>query len=126
VSIYGGVAPYDLRNSTWEIETPNLVRNAFAVMDRFAPGFSSSVTATKVYTPKDIETILGMPGGNTLHGEMTIDQLFFMRPAPGYADYRSPIALLYQCGASTHPGGAVSGVPGHNAAREILRDFPRL
>jgi phytoene dehydrogenase-like protein len=126
VSIYGGVAPYDLRNSTWEIEKPNLVRNAFAVMDRFAPGFSSSVTATKVYTPKDIETILGMPGGNTLHGEMTIDQLFFMRPAPGYADYRSPIASLYQCGASTHPGGAVSGVPGHNAAREIMRDFPWL
>lgn len=126
VSLYGGVTPYELRNSTWEIEKPNLVAKAFAVMDRFAPGFSSSVTATKVYVPPDIESILGMPGGNTLHGEMTLDQLFFLRPAPGYADYRSPVRALFQCGASTHPGGAVSGVPGHNAAREILADFRRL
>jgi phytoene dehydrogenase-like protein len=57
---------------------------------------------------------------------MTLDQLFFMRPAPGYADYRSPVAGLYQCGASTHPGGAVSGVPGHNAAREVLADIRRF
>jgi phytoene dehydrogenase-like protein len=56
---------------------------------------------------------------------MTLDQLFFMRPAPGYSDYRSPVHALYQCGASTHPGGAVSGVPGHNAAREVLRDVRR-
>ena len=126
VSLYGGVTPYDLKNSTWDIERPNLVKRAFGVMDRFAPGFSSSVTATKVYVPKDIEEALEMPGGNTLHGEMTLDQLFFMRPAPGYADYRSPVAGLYQCGASTHPGGAVSGVPGHNAAREILADIRRF
>jgi phytoene dehydrogenase-like protein len=126
VSLYGGVTPYELKNSTWDIERPNLVNRAFAVMDRFAPGFSSSVTATKVYVPKDIEEVLEMPGGNSQHGDLTIDQMFFMRPAPGYADYRTPIHALYQCGASTHPGGAVSGVPGHNAAREVLADIRKF
>ncbi len=66
-----------------------------------------------------------MPGGPTLHGEMTLDQLFFLRPAPGVAGYRTPIRGLDR-GGSTHPGGAVPAVPGHNAAREILRDWPRL
>jgi phytoene dehydrogenase-like protein len=125
VSLYGGVTPYALKGATWEQERANLVKAAFDVMDRFAPGFSSSVLHAKSYLPQDIESELGMPGGNTLHGEMTLDQMFFMRPAPGYADYRSPIRALYQCGASNHPGGSVSGVPGHNAAREILRDWPR-
>ena len=126
VSLYGGVTPYELKGSTWAAERPNLIRATLAVMDRFAPGFSSSVLETKLYLPPDIESILGMPGGNTLHGEMTLDQLFFMRPAPGLSNYRSPIRGLYQCGASTHPGGAVSAVPGHNAAREILKDWRRL
>ena len=67
-----------------------------------------------------------MPGGHELHGEVALDQLFFQRPAPHYANYRSPIRGLYQCGSSTHPGGAVSAVPGHNAAREILKDYRRL
>jgi phytoene dehydrogenase-like protein len=79
-----------------------------------------------VYVPKDIEEVLEMPGGNSQHGDLTIDQMFFMRPAPGYADYRTPIHALYQCGASTHPGGAVSGVPGHNAAREVLADIRKF
>lgn len=126
VSLYGGVTPYALKNASWDDERDNLVKATLAVMDRFAPGFSASVLATKLYLPQDIEQILGMPGGNTLHGEMTLDQLFFMRPIPGYADYRSPIRALYQCGASSHPGGAVSAVPGHNAAREILKDWRRL
>jgi phytoene dehydrogenase-like protein len=126
VSLYGGVTPYELKNGRWENERDNLIKTTFAVMDRFAPGFSSSVIATKLHLPGDIEATLGMPGGNTLHGEMTLDQMFFMRPAPGYADYRSPVRGLFQCGASTHPGGAVSAVPGHNAAREILRDWRSL
>lgn len=126
VSLYGGVTPYELKNATWDQERDRFAKNVLGVMDRFAPGFSSSVLATKLYLPKDIEDVLGMPGGNTMHGEMTLDQLFFMRPAPGYSDYRSPITALYQCGASTHPGGAVSAVPGHNAAREILKDWRRL
>ena len=126
VSLYGGVAPYKLKNADWEDERENLVKNTFAVMDRFAPGFSSTVLDYKTYLPEDIERILGMPGGNTLHGNMTLDQMFMMRPVPGYADYRSPIRGLYQCGASNHPGGSVSGVPGHNSAREILKDWPKF
>lgn len=123
ITFQGGVSPYELRNSTWEIEGPRLVKNVMSVMNRFAPGFSDSVIDYKLFTPKDIEDDINMPGGNTQHGELTLDQLFFMRPVPGYADYRSPVKSLYQCGASTHPGGAVSAVPGHNAAREILSEW---
>ena len=96
------------------------------VMDEFAPGFSSSIIDMQVLLAPDIERILGMPGGHELHGEVALEQLFFMRPVPHYADYRSPVRALYQCGASTHPGGGVSGVPGHNAAREILKDWPQF
>ena len=123
VVFQGGVTPYELRNSDWDREGPQVVRNAFAVMDRFAPGFSDSVIDHKLITPKDIEADINMPGGNSQHGELTLDQIFFMRPVPRYADYRSPVKRLYQCGASTHPGGAVSAVPGQNAAREILKDW---
>ena len=65
-------------------------------------------------------------GPSGIHGELALEQLFFQRPAPHYSDYRSPVRGLYQCGSSTHPGGGVSGIPGHNAAREILRDWKRL
>ncbi|MDE0523003.1 MAG: NAD(P)/FAD-dependent oxidoreductase [Boseongicola sp.] len=123
VVIYGGVTPHELRNSDWDRERPQMVRNAFAVMDRFAPGFSKSVIDHKAITPKDIEADINMPGGNADHGELSLDQLFFMRPVPRYADYRSPVKNLYQTGASTHPGGSVSALPGHNAAREILNDW---
>ena len=123
VTFQGGVTPYELRNANWETERPKLLRNVYNVMDRFAPGFSDSVIDWKLYLPRDIEEDIAMPGGNTQHGELTLDQLFFMRPVPGYADYRSPVKRLYQCGASTHPGGAVSAVPGHNAAREVLADW---
>ena len=123
VSLYGGVTPYQLKNASWDDEKDNLKKAAFDVMDRFAPGFSESVEDARIYLPEDIERLVGMPGGNTLHGEMTLDQMFCFRPAPGYADYRTPVDALFQCGASTHPGGAVSAVPGHNAAREILKDW---
>lgn len=122
VTFQGGVTPYELRNSTWEIEKPRLIANVMKVMDRFAPGFSDSVIDSRLFLPGDIEADINLPGGNSQHGELTLDQLFFMRPVPGYADYRAPVKNLYQCGASTHPGGAVSAVNGHNAAREILAD----
>ena len=126
VTLYGGHAPYNLRNASWDDERDNFVKNVMDVMDEFAPGFSSSIIDMQVLLPPDIERMLGIPGGHELHGEASLDQLFFMRPAPKYADYRSPIHGLYQCGASTHPGGAVSCIPGHNAAREILLDWKRL
>lgn len=125
MSIYGGVTPYKLEGASWDQERDNLIKNTLSVMDDCAPGFSSSITAHKLYLPEDLETELGMVGGNSLHGELTLDQMFMMRPAPGYADYRSPIDALYQCGAACHPGGSVSAVPGHNAAREILDDWKK-
>ena len=126
VTLYGGHAPYKLKNASWDDERDNFVKNVMDVMDEFAPGFSSSIIDMQVLLAPDIERILGMPGGHELHGEVALDQLFFMRPVPHYADYRSPLRALYQCGASTHPGGGVSGVPGHNAAREILKDWPQF
>jgi phytoene dehydrogenase-like protein len=80
------------------------------------------VIAAQVLVAPDIERIVGLPNGHIFQGELSPDQLFFQRPVSGYADYRTPIAGLYLCGSSAHPGGGVSGIPGHNAAREILRD----
>jgi len=81
------------------------------------------VLGRKVLSPLDLEREFGMTGGDIFHGALTLDQLWSARPVLGHADYRSPIPGLYMCGAGTHPGGGVSGLPGHNAAREILRDL---
>ena len=123
VTLYGGVAPYDLKDASWDTEKDKFIQVVLNTMDEFAPGFSDSIIAMDAMAPPDIERILNMPGGHESHGDCAVDQLFMKRPVPGYADYRSPIRHLYQCGASTHPGGAVSAVPGHNAAREILKDW---
>jgi phytoene dehydrogenase-like protein len=102
------------------------VRAALAVLDDMAPGFSQQVIDLELLVPPDLERIVGLPQGHIFHGELTVDQLFWQRPVPHWADYRTPVRGLFQCGSSTHPGGGVSGIPGHNAAREILRDWKRL
>jgi phytoene dehydrogenase-like protein len=79
----------------------------------------------EVRTPEDIEGDTGISEGNIFHGELTMDQLLFNRPVPGYAKYRAPVAGLYMCGSSTHPGGGIMAAPGANAAREILSDLKR-
>jgi len=94
----------------------------FAIMDEYAPNFSRSVIHRQVLAPSDIEERYGLTGGNIMQGAMSLSSLSFMRPVPGYADYRTPIRNLYMCGAATHPGGGVMGASGYNAAREILRD----
>jgi phytoene dehydrogenase-like protein len=76
-----------------------------------------------VLAPPDLEQKFGLIGGDIFHGALTLDQLWSARPMLGHADYRGPLAALYMCGAGTHPGGGVTGIPGHNAAREIIRDF---
>ena len=91
-------------------------------VDKYAPGFKHSVLGRQVLSPLDLERKFGLSKGDIMHGKMSIDQMFSMRPLMGHGDYRSPIAGLYMCGAGTHPGGGVTGAPGHNAAREILRD----
>ena len=86
---------------------------------QYAPDFSQCVQHKKVITPLDMESDYGLPEGNLNHGEMTLDQFLWMRPIPGYAQYRAPVGDLYLCSAATHPGGGVTGINGKNAAREI-------
>jgi len=126
VNLFGGHAPYALDGMSWEDERPQFVKTVFETIDEFAPGFSDSVIDSQVLLPPDIERIINTPQGHIFHGELALEQLFFQRPAPHYSDYRSPIRGLYQCGSSTHPGGGVSGIPGHNASREILKDWREL
>jgi phytoene dehydrogenase-like protein len=91
-------------------------------VNRHAPNFKASILARKILSPLDLERDFGLIGGDIFHGALTLDQLFSARPVLGYADYRSPVRGLYLCGSGAHPGGGVTGAPGHNAAREILRD----
>ncbi len=126
VSIFGGHAAYGLEDPRVTDDGARAAMlNQYVIMDtisEYAPGFGNSVIAKQILTPPDLERIFDLPGGHVHHGELSADQIFFRRPAPHYADYRTPIEGLYLCGASTHPGGGVTGVPGHNAARVILAE----
>ena len=101
---------------------------AEAVIDtvnQYAPNFKASILGRMVLSPLDLEREFGLTGGDIFHGALTLDQLYSARPVLGHADYRGPLARLYMCGSGTHPGGGVTGMPGQNAAREIIRDFRR-
>ena len=126
VNVFGGHAPYTLKDDSWPQAKPRLVTAALAVLDQMAPGFSARIIDIETLVPPELEEIVGLPQGHIFHGELSADQLFWQRPAPHWSDYRTPVAGLYQCGSSTHPGGGVSGIPGHNAAREILKDWKKL
>jgi phytoene dehydrogenase-like protein len=91
-------------------------------VERYAPGFKASVIARQALTPLDLERVFGLTGGDIFHGRLSLDQLFSARPMLGHADYRGPVPGLYHCGSGAHPGGGVTGAPGHNAARAILTD----
>ena len=93
--------------------------------DQVAPGFKSSITHRDIVGPHEMEQEYGLIGGNIFHGELSLEQLFHMRPAPGYADYRTPIAGLYNGSSATHAGGGVCGIPGWQAARAALADKKR-
>ena len=90
-----------------------------------APNFKSAILHRQVLGPYEMATTYGLVGGNIFHGELSLDQLFHMRPAPGYADYRTPIDGLYQCSSATHAGGGVCGIPGWQAARAVIADQRR-
>jgi phytoene dehydrogenase-like protein len=94
-------------------------------VERYAPGFKASILGRQALTPLDLEERFGLLDGDIFHGALTLDQLFWARPALGYADYRSPLRGLYHCGSGAHPGGGVTGAPGHNAAAAILADCRR-
>jgi phytoene dehydrogenase-like protein len=110
---------------SWESARDEAADHIIQTVDGFAPGFKQSILARTALSPWDLEQKFGLVGGDIMHGHMSLDQLWASRPMLGHADYRSPIEGLYLCGAGSHPGGGVSGMPGHNAAREILRDASR-
>jgi phytoene dehydrogenase-like protein len=125
MSMFVQYAPYRLAEGAWATERERFADRCVALMDRYAPGFAASVLHREVLTPPDLEARFGLTGGNIFQGAMPLSQLAFMRPVPGWADYRTPVGGLYLCGAATHPGGGVMGACGLNAAREILRDVRR-
>jgi phytoene dehydrogenase-like protein len=122
MSFFVQYAPYELRDEHWDRIKDRFADRCFDVLNEYAPNFKRAVIDRQVLSPLDLERRFGLTGGNIFQGAMTLSQLFFLRPLPGYADYRSPIKGLYLCGAATHPGGGVMGACGYNAAREILRD----
>ena len=120
-------APYDLAEGrTWEQERDALGDRVVETIGEYAPNVKSAVVHRQVVTPVDLEERFGLLGGNIFHGEMSLDQLFFLRPAPQAGGYRTPLRGLYLCGSGTHPGGGVMGAPGYNAARVVLKDLRRL
>jgi phytoene dehydrogenase-like protein len=113
------------RGAAWGDAKDAAVRRVIETVDAFAPNFSRSIIALKAYSPEDLETRFGLVGGDIFHGAMIPEQLYWSRPARGYAQYRSPVPGLYLCASGAHPGGGVSGAPGHNAARAIIADLAR-
>ena len=121
IGIFLQYAPYRLRQGTWDEQREPFTRRVLEIIDDYAPGFSSGVEHVQTLTPLDLERDFGLTGGNIFHGEMSVDQMFMLRPVSGWARYRTPIRGLFMCGSGTHPGGGVMGTPGHNAAREMLK-----
>jgi phytoene dehydrogenase-like protein len=117
--------PYRLAAGTWDEFREELGDRVIARISRFAPAVAQSVLARQVLTPLDLERVYGLTEGNIFHGDIRLEQLFHMRPVPGWARYATPIRGLYLCGAGAHPGGGVTGAPGYNAARRVLADARR-
>ncbi len=110
-------------NLQWDHVREDAADFVIDTVTKYAPNFKDAVIARRVLSPRDLERDFGLVGGDIFHGALTLDQLWSARPVLGHANYRAPVRALYMCGAGTHPGGGVSGIPGHNAAREILRDI---
>jgi phytoene dehydrogenase-like protein len=117
------VAPQLPDGSSWDDHRGAVADLMIETVDRYAPNFKRSVLGRQIFSPLDLERAFGLVGGDIFHGALDLGQMFSARPMLGHADYRGPIPGLYMCGSGTHPGGGVTGVPGHNAAREILRDL---
>lgn len=117
--------PYFLRSGSWDENREMLGDRVIKKIAEYAPNVPGAIVARQVLTPLDLERVYGLTEGNIFHGDLTLEQLFFMRPVPGWSQYRTPIAGLYLCGAGAHPGGGVTGAPGHNAAFQVLRDRKR-
>jgi phytoene dehydrogenase-like protein len=129
MNIFLQYTPYSLSPEvapSWHALKESYADRVMEMIEEYAPGFKNLILHRHIVTPLDLEEEYGMTGGNIFHGEMSVDQLFFLRPVPGWAKYRTPLRGLYLCGSGTHPGGGVMGAPGFNAAREILKDWKKL
>ena len=107
----------------WDDHRDEVADVMIATVEKYAPGFSASILGRQVLTPLDLERTFGLIGGDIFHGALSLNQLFSARPMVGQADYRGAVPGLYLCGAGTHPGGGVTGAPGHNAAKVIISDL---
>ena len=123
MSMFVQYAPYSRRKGWDDDAREALGDTVIETLAEFAPNLPKAILHRQVLTPLDLERDIGLTGGNIFHGELTPNQLFFLRPVPGWAQYRTPIKNLYLCGSGAHPGGGVMGAPGYNAAREILKDW---
>jgi phytoene dehydrogenase-like protein len=121
--IFAQYAPYTLRDAHWNTIKDEFADRCIDAVAEYAPNIRDANIHRRVVSPLDLEREYSLTGGNIFHGDMTLDQLFFMRPVAGWAKYRTPIEALYLCGSGTHPGGGVMGAPGFNAAREVLSDW---
>jgi len=121
MGIFLQYAPYTLRESTWDELREPFADRVIDLIAEYAPNLRSIIEHRQVLTPLDLERRFGITGGNIFHGEMSLDQMFVMRPVAGWARYRTPIRSLYLCGSGAHPGGGVMGAPGYNCAREMLK-----
>jgi phytoene dehydrogenase-like protein len=123
VTVQVQYAPYHLRPGGWDDRARSQVSDLVVeTLSAYAPNVHGSVVGRHVTTPKDLEDRYGLTEGHAYHGELTLDQILFMRPVAGWARYRTPVEGLYLCGAGTHPGGGLAGAAGRNAARELLKE----
>jgi phytoene dehydrogenase-like protein len=122
MSIYVQYVPYRLKSGDWASRREALGETVIKTLAAYAPDLPQRVLHGQILTPQDLEQTYALTGGHIFHGEMSLDQIYTMRPLLGWARYRTPLRRLYLCGAGTHPGGGVTGAPGFNSAREILRD----
>jgi phytoene dehydrogenase-like protein len=119
------VAPQLPNGESWDAHRETVADLMIETVNQYAPNFKAAVLGRQIKSPLDLERTFGLVGGDIFHGALTLDQMFSARPMLGYGNYRGPLQGLYMCGAGTHPGGGVTGAPGHNAAREIISDFRR-
>ena len=122
MSCFVQYAPYHLADGTWDDQREAFGDTVVDTLAEYAPNIRNIIRHRQVVTPLDLEREWGLSEGNIFQGELTLEQLFFLRPAPGWAQYRTPIGNLYMCGSATHPGGGIMGAPGRNAAMKILAD----
>jgi phytoene dehydrogenase-like protein len=123
LSVVVRYAPYALKEGDWDGQKAALAQTVLDTLAAYAPGLPGIVKQTHAITPLDYERTYGLAEGHWMHGQMGLDQLLMMRPVPGWGRYRTPIEGLYLCGSGTHPGGGVTGLPGMNAAREVLKEM---